>query len=129
MYYTTFHWTELEEEADKYEEVILSFCRFRNGVEECADLVAPTANFYAVSSEDLGLKNPFGLDAYHTTFQVLPPMGDGKWRAFFCGMNQCINEDGAIWLHFVGPLSFNTGVSAWGEEENTGECWLVPGAE
>lgn len=129
MHYTTFNWEELEAIASGYEEVIVSFCRFRNGVEQCADLVAPTTNFYAVGSEALGIQNPFGLEEYNTTFQVLPPTNDGAWKAFFCGTDQCLADDGAIWLHFVKPLSFNTLISAEGEEEWTGQCWLVRGTE
>lgn len=117
----------LEDEPPKYQTVIIGFCRFDGGIEECADLQAPITSFAITKIEDTGVFNPFGLPQRHITFQI-KPLPDGEWRTFFCGMNQCLGPEGKSSLHFTSPRgSFNIGLSVTGWEEDLGYCKIVEG--
>lgn len=136
MYWTTFGAEKFAAEVAEYEgrdaRVILAFYRNDPSGEGDADVTAPLEAFVVVRAEDTGIRNPFGLSEYHTTFAInfADAVVDPGVRTFFDADGEQALQDGEdVYLHFVAPagmpLSTSMMVSAAGWEADTGECWLV----
>lgn len=136
MYWTTFGTEEFAAEVAQYDgrdaKVILAFYRNLPSGEGDSDITAPLEVFEVVDAEDTGIRNPFGLQEYHTTFAIefADAVVDPGVRTFFdADGEQALAEGEDVYLHFVAPagmpLSTSMMVSAAGWEADTGTCSLV----
>lgn len=136
MRWTTLGREWFQEETAKYQgrssHVLVAF--YRADKDDVGSSVnSPIEDLTVLKEEDTGIKNPFGLPEYHTTFSVslMRAMIDPPVKDFFAQDGRQQLKDGEnISLHLVAgapgsPLSTNTTVSVKGYEEDTGECWLV----
>lgn len=104
-------------------------------------IVVPPSDFSVILRSPTGLKNPFGLEGFHTIFRIHLAGAlryDSVVSSFFCGDKLCLREKENVSLHFIPPAKvpapgarpLTMSLTAYGSggdwEKESGTCRFVP---